>query len=78
MWKKVETIEERSATKCEMVGHIWIGGLACELSGVETVNNVFFVVCKRCVQGDLKKQYGFEIKKKRKKERQWSKDSQHE
>ena len=41
MWKKVETIEERSATKCEMVRHIWIGGLACELSGVETVNNVF-------------------------------------
>ena len=37
----METIEERAATKCEVVSHIWIGGLAWELRGVETVNNVF-------------------------------------
>ena len=48
MWKKVETIEERSATKCEMVSDIWIRGLACELSGVETVNNVFVGLKKVC------------------------------
>ena len=55
IWKKMETIEERAATKCEMVSHIWIGGLAWELRGVETVNNVFFVVCKRCAQENLKR-----------------------